>query len=176
MRLTQFSDYAWRLLMHVADQDGQRTTIAEAAKANDISRSHLMKVAQRLAQGGLLKPARGRKGGLMLGKPPEAITLGDVLRVTEPDFALVGCMAGEWCLFADRCQVPSALDRALEAFIEVADQQTLANALPSNKGGPCGSASKCPPGCSLVLCRLRMPFMKHFEEVDFIKQSPSASA
>ncbi|GAB5430402.1 MAG: Rrf2 family transcriptional regulator [Devosia indica] len=133
MRLTQFSDYAWRLLMHVADQDGQRTTIAEAAKANDISRSHLMKVAQRLAQEGFLKPARGRKGGLMLGKPPEAITLGDVLRVTEPGFALVGCMAGEWCLFADRCQVPSALDRALEAFIEVADQQTLANALPSNK-------------------------------------------
>ena len=52
MRLTQFSDYAWRLLMHVADQDGQRTTIADAAKANDISRSHLMKVAQRLAQPG----------------------------------------------------------------------------------------------------------------------------
>lgn len=133
MRLTQFSDYAWRLLMHVADQDGQRTTIAEAAKANDISRSHLMKVAQRLAQGGLLKPARGHNGGLTLGKPPEAITLGDVLRVTEPDFALVGCMAGEWCLFTARCNVPSALDRALQAFLEIADQQTLANALPLTK-------------------------------------------
>lgn len=133
MRLTQFSDYAWRLLMHVADQDGQRTTIAEAAKANNISRSHLMKVAQRLAQEGFLKPARGRNGGLMLGRPSEAITLGDVLRVTEPDFALVGCMAGEWCLFADRCHVPSALGRAMKAFLKVADQQTLANALPSNK-------------------------------------------
>lgn len=133
MRLTRFSDYAWRLLMHVADQDGQRTTIAEAAKANNISRNHLMKVAQRLAQEGFLKPGRGRNGGLMLGKPPEAITLGDVLRVTEPDFALVGCIAGEWCLFADRCQVPSALDRAMQAFLEVADQQTLANALPLNK-------------------------------------------
>lgn len=133
MRLTQFSDYAWRLLMHVAHQDGQRTTIAEAAKANDISRSHLMKVAQRLAQEGFLKPARGHKGGLMLGRPSEAITLGDVLRVTEPDFALVGCMAGNWCLFAGRCQVPSALDRALQAFLEVADRQTLADALPQSK-------------------------------------------
>jgi Rrf2 family nitric oxide-sensitive transcriptional repressor len=133
MRLTQFSDFAWRLLMYVAEQDGQRTTIADAAKANNISRTHLMKVAQRLAQKGFLKPARGRKGGLMLGKPPGAITLGDVLRVTEPDFALVGCMAGGWCLFAHRCQVPSSLDRALQAFFNVADQQTLANALPLNK-------------------------------------------
>ena len=131
MRLTRFSDYAWRLLMHLADHEGQRTTIAEAAKANNISRNHLMKVAQRLAQKGFLKPARGRNGGLMLGKPPEAITLGDVIRVTEPDFALVGCMAGEWCLFADRCQVPSALDRAMQAFIEVADRQTVAGALPA---------------------------------------------
>lgn len=133
MRLTQFSDYAWRLLMYVADQEGQRTTIAEAAKANHISRSHLMKVAQRLAQEGFLKTSRGRKGGLVLSKPPEEITLGDVLRVTEPDFALVGCMAGDWCLFADRCNVPSALDRALEAFLGVADRQTLASALPVNK-------------------------------------------
>lgn len=135
MRLTRFSDYAWRLLMHVADQDGQRTTIAEAAKANNISRNHLMKVAQRLAQEGFLKPARGRNGGLMLAKPPEAITLGDVIRVTEPDFALVGCMAGHWCLFAGRCNVPTALDRALQAFIEVADRETVAGALPANTVG-----------------------------------------
>lgn len=132
MRLTQFSDYAWRLLMYVAYRKGQRTTIAEAAAANGISRNHLMKVAQRLAQENFLKPSRGRGGGLILGKPPETITLGDVLRVTEPDFALVGCIAGDWCLFADRCHVPSALDRALQAFLEVADRQTLANALPQN--------------------------------------------
>lgn len=133
MRLTQFSDYAWRLLMYVADRKGQRTTIAEAAAANGISRNHLMKVAQRLAQEDFLKPSRGRGGGLILGKPPETITFGDVLRVTEPDFALVGCMAGEWCLFAARCNLPSALDAALRAFLEVADHQTLARALPINR-------------------------------------------
>ena len=133
MRLTQFSDYAWRLLMYVADRNGQRTTIAEAAAANGISRNHLMKVAQRLAQEEFLKPSRGRGGGLILGKSPETITLGDVLRVTEPDFALVGCMTGDWCLFASRCNLPSALDIALRAFLEVADHQTLASALPINK-------------------------------------------
>lgn len=133
MRLTQFSDYAWRLLMYVADRNGQRTTIAEAAAANGISRNHLTKVAQRLAQEDFLKPSRGRGGGLILGKPPETITLGDVLRVTEPDFALVGCMTGDWCLFASRCNLPSALDIALRAFLEVADHQTLASALPIYK-------------------------------------------
>ncbi len=69
----------------------------------------------------------------MTSTTPEAITLGDVLRITEPDVALVGCMAGEWCLLTAHCNVPMALDRALQTFLEVADQQTLADTLPSNK-------------------------------------------
>jgi len=127
MRLTRFSDYALRLLIYVASRPGQRTTIADAAKAYGISRNHLMKVAHRLALAGLLKPSRGRTGGLALGRPAAEISLGDVLRATEPDFALVGCMAGESCVVSEQCRLPQAFDAAIAAFLESADSRTLAD-------------------------------------------------
>lgn len=129
MRLTRFSDYALRLLIYVASRPEQRTTIADAAEAYGISRNHLMKVANRLARAGLLKPSRGRTGGLALGRPAAAISLGEVLRATEPDFALVGCMADESCTAAEFCRLPRAFDVALAAFFEAADRQRLADFL-----------------------------------------------
>lgn len=127
MRLTRFTDFALRLLIFVAANPGRRVTIAEAAKSYGISRNHLMKVAQKLAQTRLLAPSRGRTGGLALARPATDISLGDVLRATEPDFALVGCMAGEACTIADRCRLPQALDGALAAFLAAANQQSLAD-------------------------------------------------
>jgi len=64
MRLTQWTDYALRVLMYcAAHQDREAApTIAEIAEAYGISRSHLMKVVMALSAKGWLAPraARGR--------------------------------------------------------------------------------------------------------------------
>src|SRR5262249_6758764 len=83
MRLTVLSDYSLRMLMYLGAQDKRLCTIAEIAQAYGISENHLMKVANRLAQCGFIESVRGRGGGLRLGKPAEAITLGAVLRAME---------------------------------------------------------------------------------------------
>ncbi len=79
--------------------------IEETAELYGISRAHLMKVANQLTRSGFLKPVRGRSGGLTLGKPPQKIGLSDVLRATEPDFALVECFGADdsQCLITPRC-------------------------------------------------------------------------
>ena len=127
MRLTQFTDFGLRLLIYIASHPDRRVTIAEVATAYTISRHHLMKVSQRLAGAGFIRPSRGRNGGLSLARPAASISLGDVLRATEPDFALVGCMAGGACPIIATCNLPSALDAALAAFLATADQQPLSN-------------------------------------------------
>tara|TARA_R110002020_G_scaffold178185_2_gene371011 strand:- start:140 stop:553 length:414 start_codon:yes stop_codon:yes gene_type:complete len=127
MRLTQFTDFGLRLLIYIASNPDRRVTIAEAATTYGISRNHLMKVSQRLAGAGLIRPSRGRNGGLNLARPAALISLGDVLRATEPDFALVGCMAGERCPIVTTCRLPNALDAALASFLATADQQPLSN-------------------------------------------------
>ena len=75
MRLTSFSDYAFRLLIFAASHGDRLVTIEEAARKFAISRAHLMKVANELTRAGFLKAVRGRSGGLTLGRPAEEIRL-----------------------------------------------------------------------------------------------------
>jgi Rrf2 family transcriptional regulator, nitric oxide-sensitive transcriptional repressor len=137
MRLTTFSDYALRVLMYAASQNDRLITIEETAAVYGISRAHLMKVVNQLTRAGFLKATRGRTGGLALGKSPKKIRLGDVVRVTEPDFGLVECfMPGGNCLISPRCRLRGVLKEALAAFLATLDRYTLADLMinPSNFG------------------------------------------
>jgi Rrf2 family transcriptional regulator, nitric oxide-sensitive transcriptional repressor len=75
MRLTNFSDYALRLLMYAAARKDGLITIEEVSGVYDISRAHLMKIANMLTRAGYLKAVRGRSGGLALAKPLHKIGL-----------------------------------------------------------------------------------------------------
>jgi Rrf2 family nitric oxide-sensitive transcriptional repressor len=126
MRLTNFSDYTLRVLMYAAARSDRLITIEETAKVYGISRAHLMKVANLLTRAGYLRAVRGHAGGLALGKPPCKIRLGEVLRATEPDFALVECFTAEnQCLITPHCRLRGALREALAAFMKTLDRYTL---------------------------------------------------
>jgi Rrf2 family nitric oxide-sensitive transcriptional repressor len=128
MRLTNFSDYALRVLMYAAVHEDRLITIDEAAKVYGVSRAHLMKVVNQLTRAGYLNAVRGRSGGLALAKRPARIRLGDVLRLTEPDFALVECFgSGSQCVITPRCRLRGALKEALGAFLGTLDRYTLAD-------------------------------------------------
>jgi Rrf2 family nitric oxide-sensitive transcriptional repressor len=89
-----------------------------------------MKVANQLTRAGFLKAVRGRSGGLQLAMAPESIRLGDVLRVTEPDFALVECFRGKNnCLITPCCRLRGILNEALTAFSDTLDGYTLVDLL-----------------------------------------------
>ena len=83
MRLTLHTDYALRVLIHVAIADGKLITISAIAESFDISKQHLMKVVSDLSQKGYLDTVRGRKGGIRLRRPPRDINIGQVVRATE---------------------------------------------------------------------------------------------
>lgn len=129
MRLNLQTDYALRLLMHLAANTQRLVTIAEAADRFRISRAHLMKVAYLLGKEGFIQTVRGRAGGLRLAHAPDAIGLGDVLRRIEGDIPLVGCMAGEpgYCVLSGACRLKGVLREALQAFLDVLDRYTLAD-------------------------------------------------
>ncbi|TAL77941.1 MAG: Rrf2 family transcriptional regulator [Beijerinckiaceae bacterium] len=130
MRLTNFSDYALRVLMYAAARSDRLITIEETAEVYGVSRAHLMKVANQLTRSGYLRAVRGRSGGLTLAKRPNRIKLGEVLRATEPDFALVECFtADNNCLISPRCRLRVALREALAAFTGTLDKYTLADLL-----------------------------------------------
>ena len=129
MRLTVYTDYALRMLMYLALKDDGLATIAEVADSYGISKNHLMKVAHQLGVGGYVGTVRGRGGGLRLAKPPEKIGLGEVVRRTEPDMALVPCFKpiNGPCAIRSCCVLRKALEKAQLAFIEVLDGYFLSD-------------------------------------------------
>ena len=133
MRLTLHTDYALRLLMLLAMEPGRLHTIEEVARRHGISRNHLMKVTQTLAQSGFVESLRGRGGGLRLAREAAAIALGDVLRATEDSFALVECFdpPRNTCVLATACGLRGPIEEALAAFLAVLDGYSLADLLRS---------------------------------------------
>ena len=126
MQLTTFSDYALRVLMYTHAAGDRLVTIEKMAKSYRISRAHLMKVVNTLTRAGYLTAVRGRSGGLRLAKPASEIVLGEVVRATEPDFALVECFAtGNQCVITGCCRLAGVVDEALNAFLGVLDSHTL---------------------------------------------------
>lgn len=130
MRLTLHSDYALRVLTYIAVVPGRSATVGEIASAFQISHHHLVKVAQRLTRAGYLEASRGRGGGLRLKRDPGEITVGDIIRACEDDFALVECLGhARYCRIAGVCHFTELFRQALAAYFQVLDGMTLAEAV-----------------------------------------------
>jgi Rrf2 family nitric oxide-sensitive transcriptional repressor len=129
MRLTYHTDYALRVLIYLAVNPGKPTRVSDVAESYGISRNHLLKVALRLGRLGYLTTLRGRSGGIALARTPEDINLGEVVRQMEDEFALVECMRlnGGKCAISPACRLKGVVRRALEAFLSVFDQYSLAD-------------------------------------------------
>src|SRR3546814_8315405 len=89
MKLTLFTDYSIRVLLHLAARPERLCSIAEVAQAYRISQNHLMMVVNDLARSGYIDSVRGRDGGIRLGKPPADIHIVALVRHTEDGYNLV---------------------------------------------------------------------------------------
>lgn len=134
MRLTRYTDYALRVLMYLASSQ-EKATIADIAQRFDISKNHLMKVVQQLNQLGYVSAIRGKNGGLQLGREPEQINLGQLIRDTESDFFVVECfdVDNDSCSLTPACKLKHAINKALHAFLQVLDGYTLKDLVSDSK-------------------------------------------
>jgi Rrf2 family nitric oxide-sensitive transcriptional repressor len=129
MRLTLFTDYAFRLLIHAAATEPELITIARTAERFSISRNHLTKIANELVRGGYLAAVRGRNGGLRLAKPAHDIGIGDIVRFCESNIPLVECFdrINNKCVITPACQLKTILFDAEKAFYAVLSAHSLAD-------------------------------------------------
>src|SRR5690348_6818933 len=128
MRLTQFTDFGLRALMRLAADTHRSFSTGDIAAEFGISRNHLTKVIRDLADAGFVQTQRGVGGGFRLARPPEEITLGQVVRSLEQRQALVECFRddGGCCVLTPRCRLKGKLAKAREAFLRELDETTLA--------------------------------------------------
>lgn len=137
MRLTSFTDYGLRMLMRMASEPDRAFSTAELADEFGLSRHHLTKIMQRLAQGGVVITRRGGGGGAVLARAPQEVTVGSVVRLLEDGQALVECFAASGCdcTVVGCCRLKACLRAAEAAFLADLDRFTLADvALPAGPG------------------------------------------
>lgn len=127
MRLTRQTNYAIRMLMYCAANEGSLSRVAEIAKAYSVSELFLFKILQPLVENDIIITIRGRNGGVKLARPAEDITLFDVVRATEDSFAMAECFDNDAtdCPLIDSCALNSALREALNAFFTVLENYSI---------------------------------------------------
>jgi Rrf2 family nitric oxide-sensitive transcriptional repressor len=127
MRLTSYTDFALRTLMHLAVNRERLVTIQEVADVHGIAKNHLTKVVHQLGQLGIVETVRGRNGGLRLAREADDIFIGEVVRSTEPDFYMAECFdrSKNHCIFTSSCVLKSTLREATAAYLKVLDAVSL---------------------------------------------------
>jgi Rrf2 family protein len=125
MRLTKSTSHAIRILIDCARANDGLIKVASLSARLEITPQNVFKIVNLLTKAKLIEAVRGRNGGVKLARPPQSIRIGDVVRATEvthveiEEGAPAGARSGRG--------VNRILDTALEAFIEVLDQHTIAD-------------------------------------------------
>lgn len=129
MKLTLFSDYSLRILMFAALRDDKQFSVDEVAQVYGLSRHHAAKAVNFLTQRGYLRAQRGRGGGIQLGRDPQEICVGKLMREMENNSPLVECfdVATNTCPLIQACALKHALGQAWAAFFNTLDGYTLAD-------------------------------------------------
>lgn len=86
MKLNQATDYAFRMVLHMALlPSGSKITGAVLAEHELIPERFWLKIMRSLIAAGIMKSFRGVDGGFALNRSPQEISLLDVIRAVEGD-------------------------------------------------------------------------------------------
>ena len=121
--------------MYLAMRRGEPATIQEVSDRFAVSKNHMVKISHQLTKAGLIESTRGRNGGVCLARPPQSITVEEVVCAAENNFDLVECFnaAQNHCVISGVCKLNGILGAAREAFFEVLRQVSLADLVKNGK-------------------------------------------
>ena len=127
MKLSTRSRYGILAMYDLARQSAEGPQpISAIAERQFIPEAYLEQLIGPLRRDGLVRSVRGAQGGYMLARPPEEITVGQVIRSLEGELNLVNCLSGEdACDRACSCATRIVWQKLSEGLNRIADGITL---------------------------------------------------
>ncbi len=131
MRVSSKAHYGLRMMTEFAKGYGRGPlSIAEVARVEHLPIAYLEQLAAQLRRGGLVESTRGVHGGYTLSRPPEQVTVLDVVRVVEGEVSPVECVAHDYvsgtCIREGECASRGLWQRLKQSIDAVLSQTTLA--------------------------------------------------
>ena len=129
MKLSTRSRYGTRLMLDIARHYREGPLqLGDIAKRQEVSVKYLEQIIIPLKKAHYIESVRGRKGGHILSRPPEEITVGEIVALLEDSSSLVECVKdSEVCERADCCPTRLLWKEAYEAMFDRLEAITLAD-------------------------------------------------
>lgn len=130
MKLSTKGRYGLRAVLDIAIYGGEEAVaLSSIAQRQSISISYLEQLIAKLKKAGIVNSTRGAKGGYVLSKPPEDISVGQVLRALEGNLDPVDCaeVKGEdsTCQASDICVTKYVWKRISDSINNAVDTLML---------------------------------------------------
>ena len=137
MKLSTRSRYGTRIVLELAlRQNDGPIRVGEISNSQQISVKYLEQLIRPLKQAEIITSVRGAKGGHLLTKKPNEITLGQIVRLFEGQSDLVECIrTPENCPMAVDCRVRLAWKEATQALYRSLDSITIADLMKESLNG-----------------------------------------
>ena len=135
MKLSTRSRYGTRLMLDLAQHyDEGPVQISDIAKRQDISVKYLEQLIIPLKKVNFIKSFRGPKGGHMLTKSPDDITVGEIVKVLEGGIDLASCIEKpEDCNRSSDCVTRGVWEEATKAMFDKLNSVTLSKMIETEK-------------------------------------------
>ena len=135
MKLTVRGEYALRALLVLGRdylEDDSVVRIQAISEQQNIPKRFLEQILNDLKSAGVVESKRGVAGGYRLRKPPERITLAEVVRHVEGPLAPVSCVSERFyekcsCPDETRCPIRSVMKEVREATVKILERVTVAD-------------------------------------------------
>jgi Rrf2 family protein len=120
LEITRQADYALRAVIEVARlPEGERAPTSMIAERQQIPLPFLAKIVSQLVVRGILEATRGASGGVSLARPPQAITMLEVIEAIDGPIMVNRCTRDpEVCLRSDACPFCEIFTDAQKMLVE----------------------------------------------------------
>lgn len=131
MKLSTRSRYGTRMILDMAQNyNGEPIQLGDIARRQNISLKYLEQIIRPLKKANYIKSFRGAKGGHILNKPPEEITVGEIVALLEGGASLTQCSKNpDTCDRVDQCITRYLWMEASQAMFERLRSITFADLL-----------------------------------------------
>ncbi len=128
-------EYGVRLMVQLGRRYGTGpASLAEIALDEDLPRAYLEQLVTSLRDAGLVVSTRGARGGYELSRPPDQMTMSEVLRALEGPLQPMICVTDDpahiACDRSARCTVNVLWVKVRDAIAGTLDAMTLADLVP----------------------------------------------
>jgi Rrf2 family protein len=137
MRISKKSRYGLRAMIELGLHHKEGALSAKSiSKDQEIPLQYLEQIFNRLKKSGLVKTARGPKGGYRLSREPARIKIKDIIERLEDKNSLVECLVKKGkpaCRRVDSCAARRFWDKLSKSITKVLDSTTLQDLCSSAK-------------------------------------------